>query len=429
MLKEEQVAELLRRCEAIAGRELKQTRGNLRKAETRAAAVWELIASEAASQLGRVELEPPAGGPDIRLELPTGRWASIEVTYLHPRFEGEERRKSHLVTWVHEALSALVPNQVLLRCEFHGVYGHPAGPKLDLPQEQDRKRFLASAEVAQFLSAVTGRPQEPHQIRLSEFPVTLMSSPRPPGDPGFLTWGGPCLEAPKVVSEHAAHRALRAKVRQHSVNGPHLVCIGSDVSRVLSSPANGMGIRLEDALGAAVRKGGGLSGVLVVNIEDARPVWSAASRTARSTAYPVADCRYPLTDEEWTFIRNLDFNRWKFTPPLPRKEVEPRHRYRHLDGPLTLGSSTGAKMKLTIPAYVLTDVLAGRKNLSDEYGAAGAQLGGAVLSCLAKGWSVVGCEFCDGDIQQGKAPMVVLELAPPHEALFWPRAKEDQRSN
>lgn len=65
MLKEEQVAELLRRCEAVAGRVLKQTRGNLRRAETRAAAVWELIVLEAVSQLGRVELESPVGGPDV----------------------------------------------------------------------------------------------------------------------------------------------------------------------------------------------------------------------------------------------------------------------------------------------------------------------------------------------------------------------------
>lgn len=424
MLKEEQVAELLRRCEAIAGGTLKQTRGNLRKAETRAAAVWELITSEAASQLGRVELEPPAGGPDIRLELPTGRWVSIEVTYLHPRFESEERRKSHLVKWVHEALSSLVPNQVLLRCEFHGVYGHPAGPKLDLPQEQDRKRFLASAEVVQFLSAVAGSPQEPHQTRLSDFPVTLMSSPRPPGDPGFLSWGGPCLEAPKIVSEHAAHRALRAKVRQHSVDGPHLVCIGSDVSGALSNFASSTGIRLEHALGAAVHKGGGVTGVLIVNIEQATTLGPGVSRVARSTSYPVADCRYPLKDEEWEFIRRLDFNRWKFTFPLTRQEAEPRHRYRHLDGPLKLGSSAGGNMKLTIPAYVLTDVLAGRKKLLDEYGRGGDMLGGAVMRCLAEGWSVVGCEFHVGNIQQGEASMVELELTPPHEAVFWPRAKK-----
>lgn len=80
-------------------------------------------------------------------------------------------------------------------------------------------------------------------------------------------------------------------------------------------------------------------------------------------------------------------------------------------------------MKLTIPAYVLTDVLAGRKGLLDEY-RDGNTLGGVVMNCLAEGWSVVGCEFHGGDIQRGKAPMVELELAPPHEPVFWPRTKD-----
>lgn len=421
MLKEEQVAELLRRCEAMAGRTLKQTRGNLRKAETRAAAVWELVVSEAASQLGLVELEPPGGGPDIQLRLPTGRWVSIEVAYLHRRFEDEERRESLLVSWVHEALSSVVPNQVLLSCEFHGVYGHPSGPKLGLPQEHERKRFLGNAEVVAFLSAVAGRPQEPHQSRLSDFPVTLMASPRPPGDPGFLSWGGPSLEAPKIVTEHAAHRTLRAKVRQHSVDGPHLVCIGSDVSGALSRFAAGMDIRLEHALGAAVRKGGGLSGVLTVNIEQSTALWSEISRVARCTVYPVADCRHPLTAEEWEVIRRIDFNRWKFTFPLTRKEVAPRHRYRHVSGPLSLGSFPGGNMKLTIPASVLVDVLAGRTSLMHEYGPEDEHFGRAVTRSLQEGWAVVSCAFQEGDIQQGKAAMVVLELAPPHEPVFWPR--------
>lgn len=389
MLKEEQVAELLRRCEAIAGRTLKQTRGNLRKAETRAAAVWELIASEAASQLGRVELEPPAGGPDIRLELPTGRWVTIEVAYLYRRFEDEERRQSLVLAWVHEALSSLVPNQFLLRCEFHGEYGHPAGPRLVLPQEHERKQFLASTEVAKFLANVAARPHEPQHARLSEFPVTLHSSPRPPGDPGYVTSGGPCLEAPEVAKEHSAHRTLRTKIRQHSIEGPHLVCIGSDVSRVLSNPPNGMGVRLEHALGAAVRSGGGLSGVLVVRIEEAHRLWGESARAAHCITYPVSDCRYPLTEEEWAFIRKLDFNRWKFTFPLTRKEVAPRHRYRHVSGPLSLGSFPGGNMKLTIPASVLVDVLAGRTSLMHEYGHEDEHFGRTVTRSLQEGWAVV----------------------------------------
>lgn len=423
MLKEEQVAELLRRCEAFAGRELKQTRGNLKKASTRAAAVWELVVSEAVAQLGRVEYEPPRGGPDIRLELPTGRWVSIEVAYLYPRFEDEERRTSLLVTWIHAAVSSLVPTlPPEVRCEFHGEYGHPSGPKITLPLEQDRKRFLAAPEVAQFLAAVAARPHDAHQSRLTDYSVTLMASPRLPGSHGFLTWGGPRLEAPEVVNEHAAFRALRAKLQQHRVDEPHLVCIGSDVSPVLSTTMQGLGIRLEHALGAAVHKSGELSGVLVVNIEQARSLRATICRAARCTPYPVAACRHPLTEAEWTFIRRLDLNRWRYTFPLPRKEVALKHRDRHVPGPLSLSSTFGGTVKLTIPASMLVDVLAGRKQLLNEYGATEDDFGRAVVRCLQEGWSVVGCDFRAGDVQQAEAASVVLELAAPHDPVFWPRA-------
>jgi hypothetical protein len=62
MLKDEQAAELLARCEAAVGKELLQVRGNLRNAVTRAAAVWELLVIEAAANIARIQYEPHPGG-------------------------------------------------------------------------------------------------------------------------------------------------------------------------------------------------------------------------------------------------------------------------------------------------------------------------------------------------------------------------------
>lgn len=424
MLKEEQAAELLRRCEAVAGRELKQTRGNLRRASTRAAAVWELIVAEAAAQLGRVEYEASQGGPDIRLELPTGRWVSIEVAYLYPRFEDEEQRCSMVAKWMYDAAASMGPNPPEIRCEFHGDYSHPAGPKITLPLEQDRKRFLASPEVAQFLAAVAARSSERHQARLTDYSVTLTAAPRQPGSHGFLSFNRPHFEAPKAVNEHAVFRALSAKLQQHKVDEPHLVCVGSDVSHALSTNMSGLTVRLEHALGAAVHKSGELSGALVVNIEQSSQIWSGISRAARSTAYPIKSCRHPLTELEWAFIQKLDLNRWKYTFPLSRKETHPKHRRRHASGSLGTSSTSGGNMKLTIPTYVLVDVLAGRKQLLDDYGPPEDNLGRMVRRSLQEGWSIVGCDFQAGDVQQAKAASVVLELAPPHEPVFWPREEE-----
>lgn len=255
MLKEEQAAELLRRCEAVAGRELRQVRGNLRKASTRAEAVWELIVVEAVAQLGCVEYESTQGGPDVRLKLPSGRWVSIEVTYLHPRFDDEERRSSMVAHWMHDAVASIKPIPPKIRCDFHGDDNRAAGPIRTLPLEQQRKQFLASKEVAQFLAAVAARPAEVHQVNLKDYSVTLTASQRMSGSLGFLNWGGSLQESPKIVNEHAAFRVLRAKLQQHKLDEPHLVCIGSDVSPVLSSAMQGF-VRLEHALGAAVQNSG-----------------------------------------------------------------------------------------------------------------------------------------------------------------------------
>ena len=43
------------------------------------------------------------------------------------------------------------------------------------------------------------------------------------------------------------------------------------------------------------------------------------------------------------------------------------------------------------------------------------------MKSLQEGWSIVACSFQDGDVQQAKAASVVLELAPPHDPVFWPR--------
>jgi len=103
MLLEEQAAELLQRCERIVGRRLDQVRGNLRRAESRAAAVFELLVLEEAARHGAAEYEPGDGGsPDIRLSIPHGRKIWIEVAFLYPRFWKEERQSDVVCQWITE---------------------------------------------------------------------------------------------------------------------------------------------------------------------------------------------------------------------------------------------------------------------------------------------------------------------------------------
>ena len=281
MLREQQVAELLRRCEAIAGRELKRLRGNLGKAKTRAAAVWELLVLESASQLAPDQYEDNEGGPDIRLKLPTGRWISIEVAWLRPRFESIERRSELVARWMHEAASKLGAEPPEIECRFDGDEG-PAGPQRRLPEEHDRKAFLSDPEVVEFLKAVSKRPLEKHTAKLSSYTVALTATPYQPRQRPFetLSWGGLRPEAPRVAKQHAVYRLIRAMIRQHKVEEPHLVLIGSDSSPAVSSVDWPGTVRLDDAIAAALRETKELCGVVIARIGK-NPSTLSVARMAR----------------------------------------------------------------------------------------------------------------------------------------------------
>jgi len=423
MLKEEQAAELIRRCEALAGRLLPQLRGNLARASTRAEAVWEMLVVEAASHLGKVECESPEGGPDVRLWMPSGRWVSIEATYLHPRFENEEDRCRLVATWMNECERRLGPPRVAIECRFGNRTTQRSGARLKLPQE--RRQFLQSAEVVEFLAAVHQRPHERHQVALTSFDITLLSRPRVGDADTLMNWSGYPLDSPKTVDEHAAYRSLLRKIKQHKVDEPYIVCIGSDVSRVLrrssSLTAVDGQVQLPVALGAAIGRYTRVSAVLVVPIESEMPAFTGWARLARPTLYPVVGCRHPLSQEEIATLTGMNLNRWKYTFPLSRRETEQAHRHPKVSGPLGYGSVRGV-MKLTIPASVLVDVLAGRMKLLDQYGGDdGGSFGKSVAYRLREGWAVVGCSFKEGNLEQGQGAMVELEIGPSHDPVYWGR--------
>jgi hypothetical protein len=424
LLYEEQAAELLRRCEALVGRTLHQVRGNLRKSSSRAEAVWELLVLEAVSQLGKVDHESATGGPDIRLQMPSGRWVSIEVTYLHPRFEEEERRCRLVTRWMAEVERRIGPSRVALECSFDGGRATPSGTRLTLPSEHERKQFMGKPELASFVAAVRQRPKELHRVAVSGYDVVVTSRPRVSEKDRSTTSSRPALDAPKVPKEHGAFRALRAKLAQHNVDEPHVVCIGSDVSRVLARREVGNGVTLEQALSAAVRKSGRLSAVVVVSIESQMPILSGVVRHAHTTIFPVAECRHPLAPDDLRHLTTLDLNRWKYSFSLPRRELPPQHRHPKVSGPMSIGSAGQGAMKLTIPASLLVDVLAGRKTLLEDYGGEEGLFSAKVRTYIREGWTIVGCTFLAGNIEQARSAMVELELAPPHLAVFWDRDRD-----
>jgi hypothetical protein len=361
------------------------------------------------------------------LQMPSGRWVSIEVTYLHPRFENEERRWRLVTQWIAQEEQKIRPTRVAIECQIAGQ-STTFGTRVNLPAEHERKRFLGLLEVKSFLSAVSQRPNERHRVKLADYDVTLLSRPRISEADRFGSSSGPVLEVPKTVGEHAAYRALRQKLAQHRVDEPHIVCIGSDLSQVLTGSNDFLNIRLQDALRAALRQSVRLSAVLIVSIKQNWVSVGSMTRRAECTVHPVDGCRYPLSFDEIKLLGSLNLNRWKYTFPLSRKEELPLNRERKVGGSVSTADTRRHTMKLTIPTSVLVDILAGRKKLADVYGK---DIDGRddgkfdhEVRCLAEGWAVVGCKFVGGNIEQAESARVELELSPPHEPVFWePDAK------
>lgn len=423
MLKEEQAAELLERCERIVGRRLAKVRGDLRNPELRASAIWELLVIESAAGLGRTEYEGAGGGPDVRLELPSGRWVWIEAAYLYPRFWREDHLSRVVERWIRDLAHALGPGAPTIACSFNGDRGNPAGPVRKLPDEHERARFVSNAQVVAFFADVRSNPAIPHAVTLAEYTVTLQAFPL--SARGRHSGGGGLVqEVPRTVKEHAVYRVLRGKRAQHNVAGPRLVCVGSDVSPALQlhSPGGGS-ISVEQAVSSMFNNTGALSGVLVFKIEQRwNRLLDGPGPEAKGIFYINPKAREPLTKAEQTHLLSLDLNRWKITFPLGKIETANRHRERRVFGPLRYSPTARGTVKLTVPAPILMDALAGKGALLDSYRRDSAlDKDDPVARCLKDGWRIVGCSFEPGDIERAEAASVVLELAHPHDPVFWPK--------
>jgi len=205
MLLEEQVVELLRRCENLVGKELFQILSDLKSAQTRGAAVWELLVIEASSHMGALQHEPKKNGTlDIQVTRPDGRTIWVEATYLKPRFLNEERRSEAVRHWLYQEASRRnipLPN---ISVRFDGRTTQ-AGTARDLPQLNDRPQFLKTEEIKKFFEAIHSQPKDSHSCTLSRYTVAVTYTPTAQGP--WITGGGLAMESPKSVKQQA-HEVL-----------------------------------------------------------------------------------------------------------------------------------------------------------------------------------------------------------------------------
>ena len=266
MLIEEQAAELLSRCEKSLGLELSQIRGNLRNAETRAPAVWELLTIESAVGIGSVEYEPFQGSPDIRLHLPISesRPIWIEVAYLFPRFWREERQTAAIAHWLFQEAKRRGIEPWKIQPRFDGERTSKAGRVRGLPKLHEQKKFIVNCEIVDFFNLIIEQPEEQHYHKMSHYTIQLSYLPKATGP--YLSYRGVAQEAPQTVKEHAVYRTLREKARQHNVSGPRVVCIGSDQSPVIAGLREPGQPSISEAIRTAFYEYTALSAVIIVSV-------------------------------------------------------------------------------------------------------------------------------------------------------------------
>jgi hypothetical protein len=235
MLLEEQVAELLRRCKVLVGKELSQICSDLKSARTRGAAVWELLVIEACSHMGTLQHEPDRNGTlDIRVAPPNDRTLWVEATYLRPRFLKEERRSDAVRAWLFQEANRRRIPLARISVRFDGRRT-PAGTKRELPELNARPQFLQDREVKQLFDAIESNPNDSHACTLSRYTVAITYTPTTQGS--WVTSSGLALESPKSTKQHALYLKLKNKARQISqlsLAEPVIVCVGGDRSPALS---------------------------------------------------------------------------------------------------------------------------------------------------------------------------------------------------
>lgn len=365
MLKEEQTAELLAQCETIAGKELPQIRGNLRNAVTRSAALWELLVMDAASQIGTIEYEPhDEGSPDLRLHFPEGRPIWLEVAFLYPRFWKEERKSEAVTRWVFEEAKrrAIPPWKIQYRT--NGDQKNAAGPVRIMPELHERKIFLKDSGISRFFDNICSAPNEEHSFSSNQYSIAFFYIPNATGP--YLSGSGLVQEAPRTVKEHAVYRVLKGKARQHSVYGPRIICIGSDQSPVLSSLTGPGQPTVRDAVKAAFCENRSLSAAIVVRIETSFTLYGQFVRKEHSDLFVNPHAKELLIEQEVQALYKLNFNRWRYTYPLPKWDRKNNEAFKRIAGPLTC-RFRGAGMEIEVPANILVDALAGKTYLTKEY--------------------------------------------------------------
>ena len=424
MLKEDQTAELLRRCEEKLGILLPQTRGRLKKAEARAAAIWELLVMETAMTIGAVTYEPnPGGSPDICLVPFESRPIWLEVAFLYPRFSDEERQSRQVGAWIHQLARRMEIPVFKIIIHLDGASNDSRGAIRFLPQLHEKNKIVNHPELNSFYSEIKNYPGLYHSCQLNPYSIKVDYDPNYQGP--YVTSRGLQQEAPKTVEEHAVFRILTKKANQHKVDGPYVICIGSDQSPALSSlqGASSGTVSSENSIRKFFSNHSSVSAVLVVRIENKAVIFRGFEKSATCRLYLNPTAKVNLEENEITVLQKMDFNRWTYSTPLDSWETSDKEHYRCVKGNLEW-RHTFMGIEISVPVDVVIDALAGKKSAIE---ALQLKEGDIICQALKGGWQIISCKLAEGNIEKAEPSKLVMELTS-FPTVFWEKTETGQSS-
>ena len=366
MLREHQVRFLLEHGERIVGFPLTQIRGKLKTKRQVRHAIWELVLLDSASELGPVAYEPKSAtgvSPDLYLNVDSGIW--LEAAYLEPRHAETLARQEAFTNHIRKTSRDAGIRPGSIQRHFHGEKVD-AGFRVILPAAHELPAFFRREAVRGFFAAIAADPQRGLglDLRAEGADVTLTYTPGPLGQV-VTVGGGPVLEAPRIIEEHAIYRVLDNKGAHYRSAGlmqPLIVCIVSEENPTARRMTSPLLPSSADAIAAAFARRPLLSGVLLVSLEWRPSVFGLpTSRQAHARIYFNDRARFPLSRSGQELLMRLRFDRVDYGDSWNEWEDArtARERLLRLGGTLTYRETANGGYAVSFPAHELVHVLGG----------------------------------------------------------------------
>ncbi|WP_417667430.1 hypothetical protein [Pseudidiomarina sp.] len=364
MLREDQVSALLEHCEELLGYTLSQIRGNLRSVEHRSAAIFELIAIDQLSEIGKIEYESREGqSPDIKLICESGTYAWIEIAFLYPKFWKEEQKREELDQAVtKEAKRRKIPPETIQLSFYHTREENK--PKQQLPELHQIKKEISQGLIRDFFEEIQKNPNVIIEKKSDNYHFIIIYNPQKKGD--FKVTFSTVMESTKEIKDNSLYRVLKLKCKQHKIKDePRLILVGTDKNPAISSKFSHSKLDEQRVIDKIFTDNTSISGVLLVRIE---PEYKEPKGTDSNTEFNVYindNARNPLTPDIIDCFSKVDFRRWRYYNPIDKFEISNRVKPRNTSSSFKTRFDEYGPV-IEIDEWLLIDIIAGRKKLCDE---------------------------------------------------------------